>query len=79
MLFTKSKKTIISLAAVAVMTLAGASAFAASSQLTLTPVDNVDITKIDAKMGDPSDIKVAGKIDPKVLEGMKNATTAPRK
>ena len=77
MLFVKSKKTIVSLAAVAVMALGGVTAFAASSQLTLTPVDNVDVTKIDAQMGDPSDIKVAGKIDPKVLAGQ-NKTTAPR-
>jgi len=78
MLFTKSKKTIISLATVAVMLLGGATAFAASPQLTLTPVDNVDVTKIKAPMGDPSDIKVAGKVDPKILEGMKNAKTAPK-
>lgn len=78
MLFTKSKKAVIGLAALAVMSIGGATAFAATSQLTLIPVNGVDITKIEAKMGDPADIIVAGKVDPKVLEKMENATTAPK-
>lgn len=78
MSFKKHKKTIIGLTAAALMTLGSVTAFAASQKLILTPVDSVDITKIDAPMGDPSDIKVAGEVDPKILEGMKNAKTAPK-
>ncbi|MHB8064810.1 MAG: hypothetical protein ACYDG2_19635 [Ruminiclostridium sp.] len=77
MLFVKHKKTIISLAAVAVMTLGGVTAFAAASEAALTPVD-VDLSKIHGEMIDPSQIKEVGKIDPKILEGLKNAKTAPK-
>jgi len=76
MLFEKHKKIIISLAAVAVMSLGGVTAFAAAPEATLTKVD-VDVTKIDYKMGDPSQLEVVKKIDPKTIDGQ-NKTTAAR-
>lgn len=76
MSYAKHKKVIFSLTAAAVMSLGGVTAFAATSGITpaLTPVSNVDVSKIEGRMGEA---KVAGKIDPKILESMKDAKTAP--
>ena len=39
-----------------------------SSELTLTPVYDVDVTKIDAQMVDPSQLEVVREIDPKTVD-----------
>lgn len=79
MLNAKYTKILFGLTAAAVISLGGATAFAATSELSLTPVRNVDVSKIEAQKGDPGELKIAGKIDPRILESMKNATTAPAK
>lgn len=72
MLFT-NKKTIICLAAAAVMSMGGITAFASAPETALTPAANVDVSKINAQEGE---YIVAGTIDPKILNNLKNAETA---
>jgi hypothetical protein len=65
MLNAKHKKIIFSFTAAAVMSMGGVTAFAATSGITLTPVSNVDVSKINVQK---AELKADGKVDPKVLE-----------
>lgn len=78
MVFSKYRKAVTVLTAVAIMSLGGSSAFAATSSLTLTPVNNVDITKIEFQKVDASSLKVVGKVDVKSVKGKKKQNTAKR-
>jgi hypothetical protein len=74
MRIAKHKKLIVSVAAVAALALGGGSALAMSAAPTLTPVPNVDVSKIEAVPG--TYMVVEG---PAVaIEGAESATTAPR-
>lgn len=74
MLFTKHKKIIVGLAAIAAMTLGGATAMAATAVPTLTPVSNVDLSKVVAT---PGTLTIVEGATPQIESNTDSTTTAP--
>lgn len=73
MFISKHKKAIVSLTVVAVIALGGATAFAASAGVSLTPAGYVDISKVDFT---PGTFTVVEGVTPNI-EGGDTYTTAP--
>lgn len=73
MSLTKHKKIIVGLAAVAVMSLGGVTASAATAEPTLTPAGPLDLTKVEIKEGT---FTVVEGVTPHIAGG-KTAKTAP--